>query len=122
MSNGLKNVAEALNELYENREKIPEFMDRLNTFAKKCVMQDLIDLGCRVNQVKKHHSAKLAVISIFLPRTVANFTKFDKEMTEFLDGEEEVEIKPKINGKKSKKKSKENYFGLDQNVFAPSRD
>ena len=36
--------------------------------------------------------------------------------------EEEVEIKPKINGKKSKKKSKENYFGLDQNVFAPSRD
>ena len=119
----LKNIAEGLNELYENKEKIPEFMDRLNTFAKECIMQDLIDLGCRVNQVKKHHSAKLAVVSIFLPRTIANFKKFDKEMTEFLDGEEEVEAKPKINGKKSKKKkSKENYFGIDQNVFAPNRD
>ena len=106
----LQEIAEGLNELYENREKIPEFMNRLNTFAKECVMQDLIDLGCRVNQVKKHHSAKLAVISIFLPRTVANFTKFDQEMTEFLDQEEEVEVELKVNGrKKAKRKKKSRY-------------
>ena len=124
----LKNIAEGLNEMYIQRDKVPEIMDRLNTFVKDNVMQDLIDLGCRVNQVKKHHSPKLALISVFFPRTVANFSKFDKDMTKFVDDDDvepgiEIKVKPKkINGKRSKKKSKENYFGIDQNVFAPNRD
>lgn len=114
----LKDLAEGLNEMYIQRDKVPEIMDRLNNFVKDNVMQDLIDLGCRVNQVKKHHSPKLALVSVFFPRTVANFNKFDKDMTNFVDDEPEVQVeaKPqKINGNKrsKKKKSKENYFGID---------
>ena len=116
----LKKLAEALNEMYIQRDKVPEIMDRLNNFVKENVMQDLIDLGCRVNQVKKHHSPRLALASVFFPRTVANFNKFDKEMTEFVDGEEveeKLETKPKkINGKKKSKKNP-NYFGIEDNVW-----
>ena len=124
MSSALKDIAEGLNEMYVQRDKVPEIMDRLNTFVKDNIMQDLIDLGCRVNQVKKHHSPKLALISVFFPRTVANFSKFDKDMTQFVDGKVkmQVETKPqKINGnKKSKKKrTKENELATIENIFAP---
>ena len=110
----LKDLAEGLNEMYLQREKVPEIMDRLNDFVKDNVMQDLIDLGSRINGVKKHHSPQLAIVSVFLPRTVANFSKFDKDMTDFVDGEEKLVESPpkKINGKKKSKK-KNNYFGID---------
>lgn len=112
----IKEIAEGLNEMYIQRQKVPMIMDKLNAFVKDNVMQDLIDLGSRINGVKQHHSPQLAVISLFLPRTVANFSKFDKDMTKFVDdetAEEQIEIKPKkINGKKKSKKNT-NYFGID---------
>ena len=95
----LKELAEGLNEMYVQRDKVPEIMDRLNNFVKDNVMQDLIDLGSRINGVKKHHSPQLAIISIFLPKTVANFSKFDKDMTEFVEGKKE---KPKPKKSRSK--------------------
>ena len=104
----LKNVAEGLNELYEQREKLPEMMDKLNTFVKANVVPDLIDIGCRVHQAKATHSPHITTLSIFFPRTVTNFKKFDKNMSNFMDGEKK-NAKPK----KPKASKKETYFGIE---------
>ena len=106
----LKNVAEGFNELYEQREKLPEMADRLNIFVKENVIPDLVDIGCRVNQAKKTHSPHITALSVFFPRTVTNFKKFDKNMSEYLDGEQQENVKQK---RKQKRPKKENYFGLD---------
>lgn len=106
----IKNLAEGFNELYEQREKLPEMMDKLNEFVKTNVIPDLVDIGCRFHQAKKTHSPHITALSIFFPRTVTNFKQFDKNMSDYLDEEKQQNAKPK----KSKRSKKENYFGLDK--------
>ena len=106
----IKDLAEGFDELYKQREKLPEMMDRLNAFVKENVVPDLIDIGCRVHQAKTTHSPHITALSIFFPRTVTNFKKFDKNMTDYLDGEPQENVKQK---RKQKRSKKENYFGLD---------
>jgi hypothetical protein len=107
----LKNVAEGFNEIYRQREKLPEMMDKLNVFVKENVVPDLIDIGCRIHQAKTTHSPHITALSIFFPRTVSNFKEFDKSMSDFLD--EEIQKKNKTKTKKKVTK-KENYFGIDK--------
>lgn len=108
----LKNVAEGFNEIYRQREKLPEMMDKLNVFVKENVVPDLIDIGCRIHQAKTTHSPHITALSIFFPRTVSNFREFDKSMSDFLDGEKQEKNTAKT--KKSKRPKKENYFGIDK--------
>lgn len=106
----LKNVAEGLNEVYLQREKLPEMADKFNAFVKENILPDIIDIGCRVHQAKTTHSPHVTALSVFFPRTVTNFKKFDKNMSDYLDGEQQENVKQK---RKQKRPKKENYFGLD---------
>ena len=96
--NIINNIATGLEEIYLQRDKIPELWTRVTNFYAENVWKDLIDLGEKVHMVKQTHSPKSAIASTFLPRTVRNFKQFDKEITEFMDSPEEepeaVEEKP----------------------------
>jgi hypothetical protein len=87
--NIINSIATGLEEIYLQREKIPELWTRVTTFYAENVWKDLIDLGEKVHMVKQTHSPKSALASTFLPRTVRNFKQFDKEITEFMDSPEE---------------------------------
>jgi len=87
--NIINNIATGLEEIYLQRDKIPELWTRVTTFYAENVWKDLIDLGEKVHMVKQTHSPKSAIASTFLPRTVRNFKQFDKEITEFMDSPEE---------------------------------
>jgi hypothetical protein len=91
--NIINSIATGLEEIYLQRDKIPELWTRVTTFYAENVWKDLIDLGEKVHMVKQTHSPKSAIASTFLPRTVRNFKQFDKEITEFMDcSEEEPEV------------------------------
>ena len=87
--NIINNIATGLEEIYLQRDKIPELWTRVTTFYAENVWKDLIDLGEKVHMVKQTHSPKSAIASTFLPRTVRNFKQFDKEISEFMDSPEE---------------------------------
>ena len=87
--NIINNIATGLEEIYLQRDKIPELWTRVTNFYAENVWKDLIDLGEKVHMVKQTHSPKSAIASTFLPRTVRNFKQFDKEITEFMDPPEE---------------------------------
>lgn len=94
----LNNIATGLEEIYLQREKIPELWNKVTNFYAENVWKDLIDLGEKVHMVKQTHSPKSAIASTFLPRTIRNFPAFDKEITKFMDSnaEEEVEVKEPV--------------------------
>jgi hypothetical protein len=87
--NIINNIATGLEEIYLQRDKIPELWTRVTTFYAENVWKDLIDLGEKVHMVKQTHSPKSAIAATFFPRTVKNFKAFEEQMDKFMDSSEE---------------------------------
>jgi len=105
MNTIINKLATGLEEIYLQRDKIPELWTRVTDFYANNVWKDLIDLGEKVHMVRQTHSPKNAIAATFFPRTVRNFSKFEKEIDEFMDSSEESNIEEPESTKTTEKHS-----------------
>lgn len=81
----VKNTAEALEQVYLQRDHIPHIWQQTTDFYAKNVWPDLISLGHKVHLAKKSSAPAKIVFATIMPRTAANFDKFNDKMNEYMD-------------------------------------
>ena len=81
----VRGTAEALEQIYLQREHIPYIWKQTSDFYAQNVWPDLIALGHKVHLAKKSSAPGKIVFATIMPKTAANFDKFNDQMNEYMD-------------------------------------
>ena len=101
--NVFKEIANSLEQIYLDRERIPLIWKEVTQFYADNVFPDLINLGEKIH-VLKENGMKNAIFSSIMPLTGRNFQAFDKKMNDLFPDEtptpEEEEVENVIDDEK----------------------
>jgi hypothetical protein len=81
----VRGTAEALEQIYIQREHIPYIWKQTSDFYAQNVWPDLIALGHKVHLAKKSSAPAKIIFATVMPKTAANFDKFNDQMNEYMD-------------------------------------
>jgi hypothetical protein len=88
----VRGTAEALEQIYLQRDHIPYIWKETTKFYAENVWPDLIALGHKVHLAKKSSTPGKIIFATFFPKTAANFDSFNDKMNEYMD-----EVDQKLN-------------------------
>ena len=87
----VRGTAEALEQIYLQREHIPYIWKQTSDFYAQNVWPDLIALGHKVHLAKKSSAPAKIIFATVMPKTAANFDSFNGKMNEYMDKVEQAE-------------------------------